>query len=136
MIAPIILDTGPLVAFMNQREKQHRWVKKQFSKATRLLTCDAVLSEACFLLRSIPDGPQKVIHFASSGIFELVFRLGDECSQVASLMEKYADTPMSLADACLVRIAEQYDRSTVLTFDSDFYIYRKHGTIPIELLIP
>jgi transcriptional regulator with PAS, ATPase and Fis domain len=43
---------------------------------------------------------------------------------------------MALADACLVRMTEQYPRSTVLTLDSDFHIYRKHGRQSIPCLIP
>jgi predicted nucleic acid-binding protein len=43
---------------------------------------------------------------------------------------------MSLADACLVRMAEIFPGSKVLTFDRDFLIYRKHGNRVIPVLMP
>jgi predicted nucleic acid-binding protein len=52
------------------------------------------------------------------------------------LMRKYGDVPMSLADACLVRLAEIIPHSIVLTLDRDFTVYRKHGRQVIPLLIP
>lgn len=51
-------------------------------------------------------------------------------------MKKYADTPMSFADACLVRMAELDDDAVVVTLDSDFTVYRKNGDQPIPLVTP
>jgi predicted nucleic acid-binding protein len=43
---------------------------------------------------------------------------------------------MSLADACIVRMAEVHDRHAVFTLDSDFSVYRKHGRTPLTLVHP
>jgi len=51
-------------------------------------------------------------------------------------MQRYQSVPMSLADACLVRMAEIYPNSILLTLDSDFRIYRKNKNQMISLIIP
>ncbi len=105
-----IIDTGPLVAFLSERDDAHAWTLAQMTDmAYSLLTCEAVLSEACFLLNR---------------------------RHASQLMRKYANVPMSFADACLVRMAELYDDSAILTLDSDFHIYRKHGRQPLETIMP
>jgi predicted nucleic acid-binding protein len=50
--------------------------------------------------------------------------------------QKYHDMPMSLADACIVRMSEIHERHAVLTLDSDFTTYRKHGRVPLTLIYP
>ena len=48
----VILDTGPLVAFLNSRDRYHDWAKAQWAQTgPPRSTCEAVVSEACFLLR-------------------------------------------------------------------------------------
>ena len=43
---------------------------------------------------------------------------------------------MSLADACLVRMAETLHRHAICTLDGDFRVYRKDGGEAIDLVIP
>jgi hypothetical protein len=43
---------------------------------------------------------------------------------------------MSFADACIVWMAEIYERHAVLTLDSYFSVYRKHGRVPLALITP
>jgi predicted nucleic acid-binding protein len=64
------------------------------------------------------------------------FSLSDEVETVQTLIKKYDNVPMSLADACLVRMSELIDNSVVFTLDSDFHIYRKNGKRKIDLIIP
>ena len=52
------------------------------------------------------------------------------------MVRRYNDVPMSLADACLVRLAELYPQSPVLTLDSDFVAYRKNGRQLIPIISP
>lgn len=61
------------------------------------------------------------------------FRLGAEVNRIRELMKRYRNVPMSLADACLVRMNELIPGSTILTLDSDFQIYRKNQNDPIDL---
>ncbi len=133
----LLLDTGPLVALLNRRDRYHEWAK-QITDARRppFFTCEAVLSEACFLLRSFPPGVDAVIGLVEQGLIEAPFRLGDEASTVRRLMVRYASVPMSLADACLVRMAELFPDVPVATFDADFKIYRKSGRRVVGTLMP
>jgi len=133
----IILDTGPLVAFINGRDKYHEWSKLQWAQIEPpLLTCEAVLSESCFLLRDDRNGPLSVIELLRRGVLNLAFRIDDSLDQIKWLLHKYSDVPMSLADACLVRLSELYSDSQILTLDSDFKIYRKNKRQVISLLTP
>jgi hypothetical protein len=95
-----------------------------------------VLSEACFLVRNLPGGPDAVLALVSGEIIEVSFRLAPELPAVRKLMTRYASVPMSLADACLVRMSELDDRATVLTLDRGFRIYRKHQRRGIPTLGP
>jgi hypothetical protein len=70
------------------------------------------------------------------GVVAVRFNLADELAAVTRLLKKYASAPMSLADACLVRMAEQFSDSPVLTLDTGFRIYRKSGRTVIPTLMP
>lgn len=133
----VLLDAGPLVAFLSRRDEHHQWALAQW-KARRLplLTCEAVLTEVCFLLRSVRGGSDSVMEFIERGAVAVPFRLQDETARVRELMFRYRDVPMSLADACLVRMAEQNSGAAVWTLDSDFRRYRKHGRQRIPTLTP
>jgi predicted nucleic acid-binding protein len=133
----VILDTGPLVALINGRDKYHKWVTLQMARIKPpLLTCEAVLSEACFLLRTYNGGQKAVLEFLRRSILQLPFRLSEHVNQIAWLIDKYSDVPMSLADACLVRLTELYAESSILTLDADFSIYRKNKKQVIPILSP
>jgi uncharacterized protein len=133
----VLLDTGPLVALLSGRDDYHDWAKLQWSQAAPpLLTCEAVLSEACFLLRKIPGGSDAVMELLRRHVVEVAFRLEDHVEAVARLIRKYAGIPMSLADACLVRMAELSPQSTILTLDSDFRLYRKSGRHVVPAIMP
>ncbi|MGH7275783.1 MAG: type II toxin-antitoxin system VapC family toxin [Candidatus Rokuibacteriota bacterium] len=132
-----LLDTGPLVAFLNRRDRHHRWARLRLGEETTpLWTCEAVVSEACFLLRGTREGPRAVLELLARGAIRVAFRLEDHLAEVARLMARYASVPMSLADACLVRMAEQHPDSRVLTADRDFTLYRKHGRHAIPTVMP
>jgi predicted nucleic acid-binding protein len=51
-------------------------------------------------------------------------------------MQKYSDVPMSLADACLVRMTETLSDPVILTTDADFRVYRRHGRQVVPCLLP
>jgi predicted nucleic acid-binding protein len=133
----VLVDTGPIIAFLNRREIHHRWAKQELSLVPPpFLTCEAVLSEACFLLRNLPAGVRGLMELAVRGLIRPVFRLEEELEPVSRMMKKYENIPMSLADACLVRMSEQYAGSVVMTLDGDFSIYRRHGRRKIPVLSP
>lgn len=133
----IAVDTGPLVALLNSRDAHHQWARESLEATeSPLLTCEAVLSEACFLVRKLKGGPEAVLGLVRRGVVEPSFRLDAEIDAVRRLIMRYASVPMSLADACLVRMAELDSRLTVMTLDGDFRIYRKNRRQAIPLLSP
>jgi len=133
----VLLDTGPLVAFLNRQDDFHEWVKKELAAiAPPLLTCEAVLTETCFLLRNIYQGPESVMALVERDQIQVPFKLNDEALSVSDLLIRYKSVPVSLADACLVRMAEQYPQSHILTLDSDFRIYRKNKNQQIPVIMP
>lgn len=101
-----------------------------------LLTVEPVITEAMFLLRRHPHAQDKLLQMVCRGDLSIPFGLEAEAETVRLLREKYRDLPMSLADACLVRMAELHPSSVVCTIDSDFKIYRKYGRSPIPLITP
>ena len=70
------------------------------------------------------------------GIVTVPFHLEVEMPAVGKLLFRYASVPMSLADACLVSMAERYPSGIVMTLDQDFRIYRKHGRQVIPTRMP
>ena len=132
-----VVDTGPLVALVHEKDRHHSWTKEQIDNfKLPLLSCEPVISEALFLLRNRYGGSAAVMGFLERGALRLPFRLEDEAVAVSRLLRRYASVPMSLADACLVRMTEQHDGAVVLTFDSDFDIYRRHRRQVIRTVRP
>lgn len=137
MGAPVVLDTGPLVAFLDRNDPWHEWACAQMRELNDpLLTCEAVLSECTHLTTSSDPASRRLHVMLESGGLRLAFDLNDHLQAVAHLMAKYHDVPMALADACLVRMSEIHDRAQVFTLDSDFKLYRRHGRQTIPLLYP
>lgn len=101
-----------------------------------LETCEAVFSEACYLLQQVPGGPEAVLELITKGLVVVSFSLQDEAKAIQRLILRYADLPMDLADACMVRLAELHEPSLIFTLDSDFRIYRKHGRTALPILLP
>jgi uncharacterized protein len=134
---PAIVDTGPLVAFFDRSERHHGWVAGCIEELEApLLVCEPVLTEAMYLLGRYPGAQDALIELLENGALNIAFRIEEHVSALGKLLQKYRDTPMSLADACIVRMAEIHDRHAVLTLDSDFSIYRKQGRLPLTLINP
>ena len=133
----IIIDTGPLVAFLNRSDKHHVWAVNQFSQLNPpFFTCESVISEVCFLLRHIYNGPQNTFKLLERELIQIPFSLETEISLIVKLINKYKNVPMSLADASLVRMSEQIADSVICTLDNDFKIYRKEKRKVIPVIIP
>ena len=137
MKSNIIIDTGPLVSYLNKKEQFHDWALRQWNNIELpLLTCEAVITEACFLLRDIYTGEDGVISLLNNGFIEIAFSLNEESIAIEELLKRYQSVPMSLADACLVRMTELLPRSELLTIDSDFTIYRRFRNQLIPVIMP
>jgi predicted nucleic acid-binding protein len=135
MAASTVVDAGFLVALLSRRDGNHRWAAAQAERLTLpWITCDAALSEAFRLLG--PRGGDALAVLLRRGAVIPRFELGGELLRVLRLMKKYASLPMSLADACLVRMSEILADPLVLTTDSDFRIYRRHSRQGIPCRMP
>jgi predicted nucleic acid-binding protein len=133
----IIIDTGPLVAYLNRRDRWHRWVVDQMAALTPpLVTCEPVLTEACFLIQRAGGRATDLVRKVTQRSLQIGIDVADDAAAIESLMQRYADTPMSLADACLVRLAERLPDCRLFTLDADFEHYRRNGRQVIPLLRP
>jgi predicted nucleic acid-binding protein len=133
----ILLDSGPLAGFVSETDQYHRWSEGIWhSLYEPLWTCEAVLSETIFLLQSDGVAIDSLLELFERDLVKLDFSVSAHRPDVWELLRKYADQPMSLADACLVRMAELNDNCQIFTTDKDFLVYRRKGRSVIPLLAP
>lgn len=132
-----LLDTGPLVSFLDDGLAHHAWAVEQWKQLRPpLLTCEPVLTEAAFLLKRDGRDADVVFELLERGIIRIGLAVKDEQADIRALMRRYRNRPMSLADACLVRLSEIHGAAEVLTLDGDFRIYRRHGNKVIPVRMP
>lgn len=134
MAASILADTGFLVALLRRRDAHNAWA----AAAARAHpppwnTCEAVLSEAFFILQGSEDVLSALVR---RGMLASAFSFADHAEPVLALLKKYQEVPMSFADACLVRMSELAAEPLVLTTDSDFTIYHRNGRKVIPCAMP
>jgi len=134
-----LLDTGPLVAFFDRRDRFHQWALEQWRRAPiPLLTCEAVLAEATYLLQQHAGlNPARVLALVKRGVLATPFQASEHAGSLMRLLDKYADQSMQFADACLVRMSEVTPKCRVFTIDrTDFGVYRRMGRRVIPLVAP
>lgn len=133
----ILMDSGPLVAYALASEQHHEWARDYFDSITEaVLTCETVLGEASYLLARRGGNSDLIWALLRKGGVRIAFDLEIEFEAVAVFMRRYADVPMALADACLVRMSELHRDCRVWTLDNDFKIYRRFGRQVIPLISP
>ena len=119
MAASVLADAGFVIALLSRRDRHHEWaVAQSAGLPPPWKTCNAVLSEAFHLIGS--RGRPALSALLRRGAVVLAFDLADELDRVLRLMQKYADVPMSLADACLVRMSETLRDPVTLTTDTAY----------------
>lgn len=132
----ILLDTGVIVALLDRSEDHHERCRAALRGISgSLVTCEAVIAEACHLLRSVAGAAETILENVEKRVFHIPFRLDESAAAVQTLMKRYARVPMDLADACLVSLAETLGTGRILTLDGDFRVYRWRRTRPFELLL-
>jgi predicted nucleic acid-binding protein len=135
MAASVLVDTAFLVALLSRRDAHHSWAAVQTGEFARPWnTCEAVLSEAFHVLGAA--GAPALRALLQRRVLLVAFDLGQHIEPVLKLMQKYADVPMSLADACLVRMTEAFSDSLILTTDADFRLYRRHSRQVVPCRMP
>jgi predicted nucleic acid-binding protein len=129
-----IADTGFLVAFANANDKHHAWAVQIAAGVTEpLLTCEAVLAETAFHLKSTA----VALAMLNEGLVALAFDCRDHLDQLTRLADRYADRNPDLADLCLVRMSEIFPKHSVITIDrTDFRVYRRNKRETIPILCP
>src|SRR5438270_1581105 len=119
MAKTILVDAGFVVALLSSRDTHHQWAVTQASASPPpWSTCEAVLSEAYHLLGE--RGASSLGALLRRRALAVALEFADHVEPVTKLIEKYSDLPMSLADACLVRITETVAAPIILTTDEDF----------------
>ena len=132
----VIFDTGPLVAWFCPRDEHHSWARHTFAQIPPGgLICEAVIAEVCHLVAKEGVARCKVIEFVKRGGIATV-SLGGELGAIRGLLDRYADTPMDFADACIVRLAELHSDSAVCTTDRHFGFFRRSGSETIPVIAP
>jgi uncharacterized protein len=135
MARNILVDAGFVVALLNRRDSHHGWAAAQAPRhAPPWRTCEAVLSEAFHLLGA--RGASALVQLLRRRALVVAFDLGSHLNPVLALVQKYANVPMSLADACLVRMTETLADPVLLTTDADFRIYRRHSRQVVPCVMP
>jgi len=133
--ASVIADTSFLISLLSRRDVHHGWAAVQTAELPPpWLTCEAALSETFHLLGARGGPPLRALLLRRS--LRVAFDLESHLPAVLKLMEKYADVPMSLADACLVRMTETHGDSVILTTDADFRVYRRHSRQVLPCRMP
>lgn len=133
-----LVDTGPLFALIDkgQGEVHKKCASKASTLSGPLLTTWPCLTEAMYLLGEHCGwhGQSGLWRYVENGALVLHSPDDDEWKRIRELMEKYNDTPMSLADASLVVLAEITGLRRIFTLDSDFHVYRISGKGVFEVI--
>jgi uncharacterized protein len=129
MAARGLIDTGAILAFLDQEDRWHgRCVQALSSLRLPLATSAAVLAELFHLLRNYPRQKAMAWSFVRSASVTVLAIDDADLPSLDALMRRYADRPMDFADATLVRLAERERLSTIFTIDhGDFETYRIEG---------
>lgn len=132
----ILVDAGPLVALVDASDQHHRACVGALREVREpLATVWPVLSEAMYLLLDLPRAQNAVWEMVDRRAVRLLDLELDDVPRIRELMTKYANRPMPLADAALVRVAEREGLDTVFTVDRrDFQVYRLHGRKRVRIV--
>ena len=135
----ILADTGFWLALANRKDKHHARASAWLDALDEgLVTTWPVVTETCHMLlhRLGSESQQRYVESYSEGAFDVFDLEREHAPQIASLMEKYADLPMDLADASLVILAEHLGHGRILSTDQrDFYTYRWKQREPFRNLL-
>ena len=135
MARNVLVDAGFLIALLNNRDTHHQWAVTQADGLPPpWSTCEAALSESYHLLGQ--RGASSLGTMLRRRALVLAFELAENVVPITKLIEKYSDVPMSLADACLVRMTETFADPIILTTDKDFRVYRRHSRQLVPCVIP
>jgi predicted nucleic acid-binding protein len=133
-----IADPGLIIAYLDPDEGLNdEWAREQFARQGQFVTCAAVLAEACARMACAGQRQSRVLRMVDAGALALDFTEAPHIPRLIRLMDKYANLPMDLADACLVAMAEERRDVMICTLDrEDFSIYRRNGREVVPFTSP
>ncbi len=135
-MTPILLDTSFIVAVLDRSDSCHAvCVEALEGVDAPLVTCEAVVAEACYLVRRLRGAPEAILDNVAQGTFQVSFRLGSAAAEVRALVTRYRDVPIDFADACLVQLANELNTGRILTLDDDFDVFRWRRVRRFERLV-
>jgi len=136
-LSAVLLDTGVIVASLDRSERFHKRCADAIADTTSVLvTCEAVVTESCYLLRNVKGAAEAVVANVAAGIFQIPFSLTRSAEQVGDLLRKYSDSGIDFADACLIQLATDFHIPDILTLDRDFEHYRWGRNKAFRMLVP
>ncbi len=136
-MSAVLLDTGVIVASLDRSERFHKRCADAIADTTSVLvTCEAVVTESCYLLRNVKGAAEAVVANVAAGIFQIPFSLTRSAEQVGDLLRKYSDSGIDFADACLIQLATDFHIPDILTLDRDFEHYRWGRNKAFRMLVP
>lgn len=117
----MIVDTSALLAFFNSSEPAHQQVVATLSAPGRdpLVVSPYVVAELDYLIatRVGVAAELAVLRELAGGSWELPVLDAEDLASAATVIEKYADQSIGLADASLVVLAQKYATRTIATLD-------------------
>ena len=126
----VLVDAGPIVAFLRSADQFHGWAVEQFQRFPHFFTCEAVLAEAAYMTT-----PELIARMVKDGDLVADFSLQEEIDHVHRLLAHYPQ--MDLADACLVRMSEITPDCQIFTIDrQDFSVYRRFRNKLVPAIFP
>lgn len=134
---PVLVDASFLVSVYDRSEPYHAFCMRALQEVVApLVTCEAVVAEAIYLLRNTPRAAEFILKSIASRDLLIPFSISESAAEVLALHTKYRDTPCDFADACLIHMAGELSTGDILTLDSDFKHYRWRRNRAFRLLIP
>jgi predicted nucleic acid-binding protein len=129
-----ILDAGPLIASINSKDHYNSWACETLERlGPPFYSCSEAMAEAA----AMTGRPAAIVEMIQAKEIVIAFDLSEQTAGVLSLLKKYRDRNMDLADACIVRMTELIRDCRVITVDrSDFAVYRRNGRDLIPVIIP
>ena len=128
---PVLLDTSVMVALLDRSERRHVDCVQAIQELdSPLVTCESVITEACYLTRNLPGAPEAILQNVRDGAFQIPIQLSRSAAVIQRILRKYRDQEIDLADACLIHLASELRTGDILTLDSDFKIYRWGANCP------
>lgn len=126
----LLVDTGPLVALLDEGDVVHRRIVKAMRRIREpLLTTWPVVTEAIYMLGDLHQAQDALLSKIEVGDLAIADLTAADAPAMRRLMAKYGDLPMDFADASLVRVAERDGLDRVFTLDRDFRVYRRDGGV-------